>query len=240
MGEAKLIHFPDDEALARAAAREWVSSANSAAQEGRKYLVALSGGRITKKLFAQVVELAASQAGSLSNVEFFWADERCLPPDDPESNYRLANELLFLPLGIHSGRVHRIRGEFPPENGAKQATEELLRVAGADSTVPVLDLVLLGMGEDGHIASLFPGDTATQNDVDSIFLSVNNSPKPPSDRVSLGHGPIAAAKEVWVLATGAAKQAALQESLSPTGKTPLASVIQKRPITRIFSDIPLG
>ena len=105
--------------------------------------------------------------------------------------------------------------------------------------MPVLDLVLLGMGEDGHVASLFPGDAKTGSDSQSVFLSVENSPKPPPSRVSLGHAAIAAAREVWVLASGSTKQAALVESLREGGTTPLAEVIRRRISVKIFSDMPL-
>ena len=104
--------------------------------------------------------------------------------------------------------------------------------------MPVLDLVLLGMGEDGHVASLFPGDLTTGSDMETTFLAIENSPKPPSNRVTLGHGPISVAREVWVLAAGAGKGEALRDSLAPAGRTPLAKVIQSRVATKVFTDIP--
>ncbi|MEY4384842.1 MAG: hypothetical protein RLY20_125, partial [Verrucomicrobiota bacterium] len=110
--------------------------------------------------------------------------------------------------------------------------------AGSSSpTMPKLDLVLLGMGEDAHVASLFPGHSS-ESDQTSVFLAVANSPKPPPNRVSLGHGAIAAAREVWVLASGLGKEAALRESLSSGARTPLALVIKNRAFTKIFTDIP--
>jgi 6-phosphogluconolactonase len=104
---------------------------------------------------------------------------------------------------------------------------------------PILDLIFLGMGEDGHVASLFPGKTDGTIPAD-IFCAVNNSPKPPPNRVTLSYAAIAAAKNVWVMASGAGKEAALRESLLPDGKTPLAQVIQSRPQTKIFTDFSLG
>jgi 6-phosphogluconolactonase len=94
------------------------------------------------------------------------------------------------------------------------------------------------MGEDGHVASLFPGKMEGKMPAD-IFCAVNNSPKPPPDRVTLSYATIAAAKNVWVMASGAGKETALRESLSPSGKTPLAKVIQSRQQTKIFADFPL-
>jgi len=240
MGRADLVHFKSDDALATAVAEAWLAEIKSAHQQGRRHLVALSGGRITRKLFGEVVRMCGAGAGTMDGVHFFWADERCLAPEDAESNYRLARELLFEPLRIHSNQVHRIRGELAAEEGAKQAAAELQGIARSEvGIMPVFDLVLLGMGEDAHVASLFPGDATTEGDVRAVFLPVHNAPKPPPDRVSLGHGAIAAAREVWVLASGQGKEAALRQSLAPGGGTPLARVIQSRGQTRLFTDILL-
>jgi len=240
MGCAEILHFESDDALAAAVAEAWLIEIKSAQQAKRPHLVALSGGRITKKLFSEVVRLCGPGARIMELVHFFWADERCLPPEDAESNYRLARELLFEPLRISASQVHRIRGELLAEAGAIQATEELLGVARSEvGSMPVFDLVLLGMGEDAHVASLFPGDATTEGDLKSVFLPLHNSPKPPPDRVSLGHGVIAAAREVWVLASGKGKEAALKQSMAARGTTPLAKVIQNRGQSRIFTDILL-
>lgn len=240
MGETRIISFPNSTALATAVADAWLAEVDAARQQGRKYLVALSGGRIAARLFTSCVERSRGKPQSLASSHFFWADERCVPPDDEESNYRLALERLIQPLGLCASSVHRIPGELGPDAAARQASAELLRVVGAKlPTIPVLDLVLLGMGEDGHVASLFPGNGAA-SDKTSLYLPVFESPKPPPHRVSLGHAVITAAREVWVLASGVGKQAALQESLSPHGRTPLAMVLRERKITCIFSDIRLG
>jgi 6-phosphogluconolactonase len=239
MGNAVLKSFSNDDLLARAAAEAWVARMAEARQAGRKHLVALSGGRITRKFFAATVDLVRAKGLDFGAVHFFWADERCLPPTDAESNYRLAVEALFQPGNVPAANIHRIQGEISPVTAAQAATDELRRVAGSPVAIPVLDLVLLGMGEDGHVASLFPGHTTTEADVQSVFLPVTNSPKPPSERVTLGHGPIAAASAVWVLASGQGKHAALQQSLKPDGTTPLARVIQRRHETTIFTDAVL-
>jgi 6-phosphogluconolactonase len=240
MGQAEVVSFASDDALAASVADAWLAELENAFKQGRNHLVALSGGRITKKFFTNLVERCRSGFEPLRSVHFFWADERCLPPDDPESNFRLANELLFAPLAINLGQIHRIQGEVSPEAGARIAIQEMRQISGVpEPGLPVLDCILLGMGEDGHVASLFPGDSVTESDQLSVFLSVENSPKPPAQRVSLGHGVISAAREVWVLASGTGKQAALRESLSASGQTPLARVIQRRKQTRIFSDIQI-
>ena len=239
MGKARLIQFDSDEQLAATVAELWVDAIARARADGRKHLVALSGGRVTKMFFTSAVEKAAGRDVSFEGVEFFWADERCVPPDDLDSNYLLANDLLFKPANIAAAAIHRIEGELGPAVASARASVELRRVAGQEDAMPVLDLVLLGMGEVGHVASLFPGDTTTGWDSQSVFLPVENSPKPPPCRVTLGHASIAAAREVWVLASGNTKQVALAESLREGGTTPLADVIRRRITVKIFSDIQL-
>jgi 6-phosphogluconolactonase len=236
MSHFNLQQFPSDDALANAVASAWLDAV--AARAGTRQLVALSGGRVARKLFAAVVEQAAARGADFSLVEFFWADERCVAPTDPESNYRLAQEGLIGPLEIAENRIHRIPGEDGPELASATAAAALRRVAEQPQpAVPALDLVLLGMGEDGHVASLFPGDEAALADHTAVFRPVKDAPKPPPCRVTLGLGPLLAAREVWVLAAGAGKAAALRDALSPQGRTPLARVIQQRAMTRIFSAV---
>jgi 6-phosphogluconolactonase len=247
----ELISFANADELALRAAGAWVDEIESAnpdcaggsaeaSRAGKTHCVALSGGRIAQKFFAATVEQAKKRAVSFARVHFFWADERCVPPADPESNFKLANELLFAPLKISANQIHRIRGEDSPQVAVKLAEEELRRIAPTDENgQPVLDLIFLGMGEDGHVASLFPEAPSEILNCTAPFLAIENSPKPPPRRISLSHAAIAAAKQVWALVSGAGKDVALRESLRPGGQTPLARVMQSRSRTKIFSDIRL-
>jgi 6-phosphogluconolactonase len=233
----ELIRFASADDLARAAASAWLDEIEAAARAGSTHCVALSGGRITQKFFTATVTQAQARNVAFDAVQFFWADERCVPPIDPESNFKLADELLFAPLKISSEKIHRLRGEDPPPAAVRLAEAELRRIASKNhEQQPVLDLIFLGMGEDGHIASLFPNASAKIMDTRVPFLVVENSPKPPPTRISLSYQTIIAAKNIWILISGAGKSAALRESLSSTGQTPLARVIASRPVT-IFSDI---
>jgi 6-phosphogluconolactonase len=238
MANFELLSYADADELARAAASAWLDEIESANRAGKTHCVALSGGRIAQKFFAATVEQAKVRKIPFERVRFFWADERCVPPTNPECNFKLASELLFTPLKIPASQIHRIRGEDSPEVAVKNAELELRCVAGKDAGAPRLDLIFLGMGEDGHVASLFPDKTEGTISTE-IFCAVKNSPKPPPNRISLSYAAIAAAKNVWVLVSGAGKEAALRESLSPSGKTPLARVIQSRRQTKIFSDFSL-
>src|SRR5882672_757038 len=129
MGEAQVFPFASDDLLAAAVAEQWISSIAKAQSEGRKQLVALSGGRVTKKLFVAAAREAQKRKISFQGVEFFWADERCVPPDDPESNFLLAKENLFEPAKVSTGSIHRIQGELEVTAAAYQAAEELSLIA---------------------------------------------------------------------------------------------------------------
>jgi 6-phosphogluconolactonase len=237
----ELISFANADELARAAASAWLDEIAATNRAAKPHCVALSGGRIALKFFTSLVGQTKAREMSLGLVHFFWADERCVPPDDAESNFRAAHELLFAPLRINDAQIHRIHGEDSPEIAAQKAAMDISHVAPKNSDgQPVLDMIFLGMGEDGHVASLFPGEIETANPDKSIFRAITNSPKPPPNRITLGYAAIAAAKNVWVLASGAGKEAALRESLYAGGRTPLAQVIQSRPNTRIFSDFHMG
>ena len=238
MANYELISFAGPDELARAAASAWLDEIATANRAGKPYGVALSGGRITQKFFASVVEQNQSRKTSFANVHFFWADERCVPPTDAESNFKLADELLFQPLKISPVQIHRLRGELPSAAAVKIAAEAIRCFAPTEvNNLPVLDLILLGMGEDGHVASLFPDAGPEVLNGTAPFLVVDNSPKPPPRRISLSYAAIAVARQVWVLVSGAGKAPALRESLKPADTTPLARVIAMRPATKIFSDL---
>ncbi len=235
MSSFELTRFPSPEQLAATVARLWFQDLMAAG--GANACVALSGGRIAQLFLRASAELGLRHPGSLSHVHFFWGDERCVPPANPESNYGLARECLLGPLAIPDRQVHRIRGEAEPETAATEAAAELCQLAPRNEHgQPVLDLVFLGMGEDGHVASLFPGDGLPPGVDEPVFRPVIGS-KPPPRRITIGYQPLAAARQVWVLASGAGKREALRNSLAPGGLTPLAKVLQSRSATRVFTDV---
>jgi 6-phosphogluconolactonase len=236
MPNCELIRFESPDALARGAALRWLEELAARGNFAPSYCVALSGGRIAKAFFASIAGHARRPA-SFDSVHFFWADERCVPPDDSESNFRLAKEALLDPLAVAAANLHRVRGELPPPEAATEAEAQLRRIAPADPTgLPRFDLVFLGMGEDGHVASLFPGGSEQTSAKDRAYFSVIGT-KPPPRRVTLGYAAIAAAQQVWVLASGPGKETALRDSLSPQGRTPLARVLRAREQTRVLTDI---
>ncbi len=234
-----MLRFPDAAALATAAARDWLAQVEAVNRRGARHLVALSGGRIARDFFAATVAAAGVQGVLFASAHFFWADERCVPPDDLESNFGMARELLLGPLGVQDEAVHRIPGELDSGDAAAAAAADLCRRAPVNAAgQPVLDLVILGMGEDGHVASLFPGEPPDRLPLPLVYRAVIG-PKPPPRRVTLGYPAIAAASQVWVLVSGRGKEAALAKSLTSSGQTPLARVLQSRSSTRIYTDIRL-
>ena len=224
--EPELFDFPNAAALAADVARRWVDAAAHAAAQNAPFRVALSGGRVARDFMAAVATEARRQGLPPEAVDFFWGDERCVPPAHADSNYLLAEENLLKPLGVPAHRIHRLRGEADPATAAREAEAELRAVCPADAQGrPVLDLVLLGMGEDAHVASLFPGAPAEIVASTACYLPVIG-PKPPPQRLTLTYDTIQAARMIWVLVSGAGKEAVLLQSLAPDSDTPLARVLR--------------
>jgi 6-phosphogluconolactonase len=239
MSRFELISFPGETELANQAAADWVRQIETSTGVAAPFLVALSGGRIVRRFFTAVATLVKARALSLNTVHFFWSDERCVPSADPESNFAAARELLLAPLAIPDAQIHRLRGEDPPEIAAAAAEKELRSLAPLSvHGQPVFDLLFLGLGEDGHVASLFPGESETNIASPAVFRAVT-AVKPPPRRLTLGYPAIGAGRQVWVLASGAGKEGALRNSLAPNGATPLARVLKLRSQTKIFTDISI-
>src|SRR5262245_42277534 len=114
MSDYELIRFEDPPKLADAVAQAWISEIQTISSRKSPYCIALSGGRIMRQVLSTTAAHAKMQGVRLDGVEFFWGDERCVPPTDPESNFLLANELLLKPLTIPEARIHRVRGEQEP------------------------------------------------------------------------------------------------------------------------------
>jgi polyphosphate glucokinase len=158
--------FATGEALMEAAAEMFIHCACQAIRVSGRFAVALSGGNTPKRLYALLASDPYRARVDWQHVELFWSDERCVPPDDPLSNYRLARESLLDHLPVPEANVHRIHGEDDPEQAAAAYERELRAVFKTPEDPPRcapgcgFDLVLLGMGPDGHTASLFPGTNA--------------------------------------------------------------------------------
>jgi len=226
--------FANSAALAETAAGDWLAQAGEPQGELTPRFIALAGGRIAGRFLAAAAARARTLGFKFPSTHFFWGDERCVGPDDPESNFALARRHFLAPLMIPEPQVHRIRGELPPSQAAGEAEAELRRFAPVGQVgLPLLDLVFLGMGEDGHVASLFPGEAEEVMSSPAVYRAVIAS-KPPPRRVTLGYPVLCAARQVWVLISGAGKEQILRESLSSTGRAPLARLLRLRPQTRLL------
>jgi len=138
-------------------AREMAVMFNRAARQKRNFSVALSGGT-TPKLLLSILGTHFSEKVRWNYVHFFWGDERCVPPHDPMSNYGMTDEVFLRKIQIPPENIHRIRGEENPEHEARRYAGEILGTAVHRHSLPVFDLIILGVGEDGHTASIFPGN----------------------------------------------------------------------------------
>jgi 6-phosphogluconolactonase len=225
----RLTACPDAETVAQRAAAHIARQLHSAREQRGVAHLALSGGTTPGRTY----ELLGADPEQLQGVEVWFADERCVGPDDPESNYRLAGETLLAGGAIAPDRVHRMRGEDGPLEGARAYGEELARVLGAP---PALDVVVLGIGPDGHIASLFPGaDTLDAGD-DALCLGVHNSPKPPPERITLSLAVLRGAAECVLLASGAGKADAVAAMLGEPSHHVPASLLRRGRLTVILDD----
>ena len=148
--------YDDHGALAEAAAGLIVETAGEAIRSRGRFLLALSGGGTPENVYRLLAGKEYWMQLDWPAVHLFWGDERCVPPDDPGSNYRQAKQLLIDHVPIPAAQVHRIKGELPPEKAAAEYRARLAQFAGDGRGWPVLDLALMGLGADGHTASLFP------------------------------------------------------------------------------------
>jgi 6-phosphogluconolactonase len=206
--------FATSDELFRAAAETFAETARAAIAARGAFTVALAGGSTPRALYERLASPPYREAVTWRNVEWFWGDERAVGPDDPQSNYRLAREALLAQVDVDPLRVHRLRGEATPLTVAAEEYErELSRVfaVAPAGPPPSVDLVLLGMGDDGHTASLFP-DTAAL-DERRRWVAANDVPQLRTQRLTMTYPLLNAASLVVFLVTGEAKAEMLREVL---------------------------
>jgi len=199
MTEVKI--YPTIGELAEVFAVEIITKINEQAKAGKAIYVMLSGGSTPKLLFGSLAKLS-SKVVSWAHVHFYWGDERCVPPDDPESNYRMAKEELLDRIPIPEANIHRIFGENGPEKEAQRYAAEI-------SNIPIFDLIMLGMGDDGHTVSIFPNNLDLMNS--SKLCEIGIHPKTGQKRITITGKVINAAKTVAFLVTGKNKAEIIAE-----------------------------
>jgi 6-phosphogluconolactonase len=200
---------PDPAALADTAARYIVETSQQAIDARGVFSLALSGGSTPRDLHRRLASPPLAQQIDWSRVQIFFGDERCVPPEDPQSNYRMAQETLLSLVPVPAVNVHRMRGELPPEDAAADYERQLKDFFKGDE--PSLDLILLGMGDNGHTASLFPGLSAVREQ--HRWVVAEEVPEVDMWRLSLTPVVLNLAREDMFLVAGAAKASMLQQVL---------------------------
>jgi 6-phosphogluconolactonase len=203
--------FPDAEAVCRAMADRFVEHAVAAIDDRGAFRVALSGGGTPKTVYPMMLEPERRDAVDWSRVEFFWGDERTVPPDHPESNFGVAYGMLISQLpNVRPGQIHRMPAEAPDLDAAALSYESELRLAfhARGDEPPAFDLIWLGMGPDGHTASLFPGCTAIDETVRWVVGTW--APHPQAWRMTLTFPVLDAGRAVIFAVEGANKADALR------------------------------
>jgi 6-phosphogluconolactonase len=205
----------DSQAWADAAAEFVLEVGKEAVRANGRFLIALSGGTTPGILYRALTSPAFADRFDWSRTTFFFSDERCVPPDDPRNNYALAKNALFTPLNIMPSQVYRMAGESSDPQAAAVEYEQQLRLATktAPSARPSLDLVLLGLGEDGHTASLFPGASILRDR--QHLIAATQSPKDPPNRLTMTLAAINRASMILFLVTGAGKAGVVRAILDP-------------------------
>lgn len=208
--------------LQRAFAKEFTArAAETIARRGR-FIVALPGGSAATTFLPVLGGLPLDWA----HIDLFWVDERAVPPDHPDSNFGIASRLLLAPARVPPARIHRMQGELPQlEQAARRASDELRSVAGDP---PRLDLALVGVGTDGHVASIFESVSAEGGRPKSDpVIAVHDAPKPPPRRLTMTLPVLADAGIVVVAAFGASKAETMRDAIGQR---------DRRPVTRLLRD----
>jgi 6-phosphogluconolactonase len=213
----RLVVLPDPDSVARAAAERIALRAERAAKEPGTFTIALSGGSTPGRLYALLADPSAPYRARIpwERMQVFFGDERHVPPDDPQSNFRMARETLLDRAPIPPANVHRILAERSADEAAALYEEELRRAFALDSAgLPRFDVVLLGMGEDGHTASLFPGTAALS---ERRRLAVANwVPRFSTWRITLTLPVLNSARAVLFLVAGGDKAGPLAAVFDPS------------------------
>jgi 6-phosphogluconolactonase len=203
--------YPDIDTLSHDAAQHIVRIANESIATYGRFTMALSGGTTPRKTYELLGSEPYSRQINWTLVHIFWGDERCVPPESPDSNYRMAHEALLSKIPIPAVQVHRMLANKPDRDAASQEyVEEMQRVFATDD-IPSFDLIQLGMGPEGHTASLFPHQEALHEERRLVMpVSV---PKPPPDRLTFTPPLLNAARNTLFLVTGSDKADALHAVL---------------------------
>ena len=212
---ARVVVLPDTRALIDAVHAELRGLATRTIADRKSFSIALSGGSTPAELYRRLAE--PGKGLPWHDVQVFFGDERHVPPSHPDSNYRMAHETMLRAAAVPPERVHRIEAELPSQEAAQRYEDEVKRTLAPQGGTPRFDLVLLGIGEDAHTASLFP-HTKMLHEQDRLIVA-GRVPKLDADRITITYPVIHAAENVWMLVAGEAKAKAVARALD--GEEPI-------------------
>ena len=227
--ETEIVVVPDLPALADEAAAR-IERVALDTPPGEQATIALAGGGTPRAAYQQL----AGRCPPWGRVEFFFGDERCVPPDDEGSNYGMAREALLDRIPLRASQVHRVPGELPPEEAARRAEEDL-RASVPGAPYPVFDMVLLGMGPDGHTASLFPG-APELDEMRRLMVPVHRPDLPQPWRVSITMPVINAARRVLMMVGNPEKAAMVRRAIAGDPAIPAGRLRPAGRLTCLVAD----
>jgi len=204
--------FESPEILAETLVEKFIATLNKLIDERGEAWVALSGGSTPAKFYRSLAISRVVGNVPWQKVNFFWSDDRCVPPDHPESNFGLANKEFFGPLGIGMEKAFRVEGELDPALAAKRYTEKLASLVPISEGLPEFDILFLGMGEDGHTASIFPHEIDLWGRNELCVVATH--PVTGQKRVSFTGHLINNAKTICLLVTGSAKRPVVEQVIN--------------------------
>ena len=206
--------FVNSLAMSHAAAEHFQQSATRAVSARGRFLAALSGGSTPQELYGLLAQFPYRDLLSWERIHFFWGDERCVPPVHPESNYGQATRTFLDQVPVPAENIHRVRGELEPAAGARDYAHQLQQYASEGLAWPRLDWVLLGLGADGHTASLFPGSISPGEKESPVIAVTANYQGRPANRVTLTPLAFNSARNIVFLVTGKSKAETLAAVLA--------------------------
>ena len=227
-----VIVYPDKDSLAKVTIARLCLAISDAGAQREHVHVAIAGGSVGSSLIAGLASSPLAAHVNWSQVHVWWVDERFVPATSPDRNHVAVDDALAA-LGLRAEHVHRMPSSDDadtPTQGAQAYAAELARFTQNGAPMPVFDVVVLGMGPDGHIASLFPHHPGlsvdSSGEPEQVSLGITDSPKPPSGRISLSLAAINRARHVWVAAWGAEKAPAIARAIAGDDRedTPAAAV----------------
>ena len=210
----KILTYRDPQELSLSAGEYLADAIHQTQLERESVSLMLSGGSTPKGVYSHLASREQASKIDWSRLQIYWSDERCVSPDHPDSNYHLAYQTLLQHVPLEAKNIHRIRGEIDPLSAAHGYEAELASLGSESQKPPSIDFLLLGMGEDGHIASLFPGSSALDETKRWVLAVHHASPPPPLGwRITVTFPLIHSAMRVIILVAGYKKAACVHQAL---------------------------